>query len=97
MSVLVLLEVEVKPEAIADMKSYLAEILPETRAYDGCQGIDVYSNTEDTGNLVAVEYWDSRTHHEKYSAWRTEAGDMDKVGTMIAGPPNIRYFERIDA
>ena len=97
MSVLVLLEVQVKPEVIADMKSYLAEILPDTRAYDGCQGIDVYVNTEDTGNIVAVEHWDSRTHHEKYAAWRTEIGDMDKIGAMLAGPPSFRYFERIDA
>ena len=47
MSVLVLLEVQIKSESIADMKSYLAEILPATRAYDGCQGIDIYFNTED--------------------------------------------------
>ena len=97
MSVLVLLEVQVKPEAIADMKSYLAKILPETRAYDGCQGIDVYTNTEDKGNFVAVEYWNTRTQHQKYSTWRAEKGDMDKIGTMTAGPPKIRYYERIDA
>ena len=97
MSVLVLLEVQVKPEAIVDMKSYLAEILPETRAYDGCLGIDVYTNTEDKGNFVAVEYWDTRTHHQEYSAWRTEKGDMEKISTMTAGPPNIRFYERIDA
>ncbi len=96
MSVLVLLEVQVKPEDISDMKSYMSEILPDTRAYDGCQGIDVYFNTEDTSSMVGVEHWDSRAHHEKYMAWRTETGVMDKIGTMFAGPPSIRYFERID-
>ena len=97
MSVLVLLEVQVKPEVIPDMKSYMAEILPDTRAYDGCQRIDVYFNTEDTGSMVAVEHWDSRAHYEKYVAWRTETGVMDKIGTMLAGPPSFRYFEKIDA
>lgn len=97
MSVLVLLEVQVKPEAIADMKSYLAEILPETRVYDGCDGINVYTNTEDKGNFLAVEFWNTRIHYQKYSAWRTEKGDMDKIGTMTAGPPNIRYYEKIDS
>ena len=97
MSVLVLLEVQVKPESIADMKSYMADILPDTRAYDGCQKLDMYFNTEDTGNIVLVEYWDSRVHYEKYVAWRTETGVMDKIGTMLVGPPSIRYFERIDA
>ncbi len=97
MSVLVLLEAQVKAEDISDMKSYMAEILPDTRAYDGCQGIDVYFNTEDTGSMVVVDHWDSRAHHEKYLAWRTETGVMDKIGAMLAGPPSIRYFERIDA
>ena len=96
MSVLVLLEAQVKPEDISDMKSYMAEILPDTRAYDGCQRIDVYFNTEDTSSMVGVEHWDSRAHHEKYMAWRTETGVMDKIGAMLAGPPSIRYFERID-
>ncbi len=97
MSVLVLLEAQIKPEDISDMKSYMAEILPDTRTYDGFQGIDVYFNTEDRGNMVGVEHWDSRAHYEKYLAWRTETGVMDKIGTMLAGPPSIRYFERIDA
>ena len=96
MSVMVLLEAPVKSENISNMKSYLAGLLPDTRAYDGCQGIDVYFNTADAGNMVMVEHWDSRTHHEKYLAKRTEEGVMDKIGAMLAGPPSIRYFERTD-
>lgn len=97
MSVLVLLEAPVKPENVSKMKSYLAEILPGSRAYEGCQAMDVYFNTGDAGNMVVVERWDSRRHHEKYLAWRTETGVMDKLGGMLAGPPNVRYFERADA
>ena len=97
MSVLVVAEVQVKPEHVSEMKSLLAELLPDTRAYDGCQGIDVHSNTEDPGDMVLIEYWDSRAHHEKYMAWRTETGVMKKVGEMLAGPPVMKYFEKIDA
>jgi quinol monooxygenase YgiN len=94
---MVLLEAPVKPEAISKMKSYLAEILPGSRAYEGCQALDVYFNAEDKGRMVMVERWDSRSHHEKYLGWRTETGVMDKIGGMLAGPPSIRYFERADA
>jgi quinol monooxygenase YgiN len=87
----------VKSEDISNMKSYMAELLPDARAYDGCQAIDVYFNTEDEGSMVLVEHWDSRPHHEKYVGWRTETGVMDKIGGMLAGPPSIRYFERADA
>ena len=96
MSVLVLLEAKVKSEDISNMKSYMAELLPDTRAYDGCKSIDIYSNTEDTDSWVLVEHWESHAHHEKYIAWRKETGVIDKIGAMLAGPPSTRYFERID-
>ncbi len=97
MSVLVLLEVKVKPEEISNMKSYMAEIIPDTRTYKGCQRIDVYFCTGDTASMVAVEYWDSLAHYEKYYAWRKETGVLDRIGTMLSKPPTVRYFERIDA
>lgn len=97
MSVMVLLEVPVKAEEISNMKFYLAEIFPETRAYDGCQGVDVYFNAENNGNMVPVEHRDSHPHHEKYLGWRTEAGVMDKLGRMLSGPPSIRYLDRVYA
>ncbi len=96
MSVMVLLEAPVKSEDVSNMKSFMAEILPDTRAYDGCRGIDVYFDTAAEGKMVLVEHWDSRAHHEKYVGWRTETGAMDKLGAMLAGPPSIRYFERTD-
>ena len=97
MSVVVLLEMQVKLEAIDEMKAFLQRILPDTRAYDGCQGIDIYGNLDDTGNLVLYERWDSRQHYEQYLAWRTETGALNQLGAMVAAPPSIRYFERIDA
>ena len=97
MGVFVVAELKVNPEDVSNMKSLLAEIFPGTRAYKGCQGIDAYYNTADSGNMILIERWDSRAQHEKYMAWRTETGVMDKVGGMLAGPPSIRYFERIDA
>jgi quinol monooxygenase YgiN len=97
MSVLVLLEAPVKPEDVSKMKSYLAEILPDSRTYEGCRAMDVYFNAGDAGNMVIIERWDSRRHHEKYLAWRTETGVMDKLGGMLVGPPSMRYFEPADA
>jgi quinol monooxygenase YgiN len=74
MSTIVLLEMQVKPEAVDEMKAFLKKALPDTRAYDGCQGLDLYGNLDDTGNLVTYQRWASRQHYEKYQAWRTETG-----------------------
>lgn len=97
MSVLVLLEATVKPEEVTNMTSYLAEIFPDTRSYEGCRGIDAYFDTDNGSTIILAEHWESRPHHEKYVGWRTETGVMAKIGGMLAGPPSIRYFERTDA
>ena len=60
MSVLVLLEAPVKSEEVPNMKSYLAEILPDSRKYDGCRGLNVYFDTEDKNKLVLVEHCPAR-------------------------------------
>lgn len=97
MSVVVLLEMQVKPEAVAEVKASLKAILPDTRSYAGCQGIDIYSNLDNGGNLVFYERWESRDHYQKYLNWRTETGVLSQLVSKLAGPPNIRYFDRVDA
>ena len=96
MSVIVLLEMQVKPEAVNEVKALLKGLLPDTRAYAGCQGIDIYGNTDDAGNLVFYERWDSREHYQRYLAWRTETGVVDQLSAKLTGPPSIRYFERVE-
>jgi len=97
MSVMVLLEAPVKPDEVSNMKSYLAEIFPDTRSYEGCRSIEAYFDADTGSKIVLVEHWDSRPHHEKYLGWRTETGVMAKIGGMLAGPPSLRYFEKADA
>ena len=97
MSATILAELQVKPEAVDEMISYLKTILPDTRVYEGIQSIEVQQNQEDSSNLVLVEKWDSRQHYEKYLGWRTETGVFDKLGSMLSQPPSIRYYDQVDA
>lgn len=96
MSILVLREGQIQSDKIADMKSYLAQIVPDTRSYDGCQGIDVYFNMDNPGNMVVLQQWESRGHFDKYLQWRKETGVFAKSVSMLTGPLITRYFERAD-
>lgn len=96
MSVMVLLEMQVRPEAVNEVKAILKQILPDTRAYAGCQGIDIYDNLDDTGNLVFYQRWETRDHHQRYVAWRTETGLLEKLGAKLTAPPKLRYFDRVN-
>ncbi len=95
MSVRVLFEVSVKPDA--DLITWLKELLPDTRAFDGCEGVEVVQNQDDANNILLIEKWASRSHHEKNAAWRTERGDTEKLGATLVGSPSIRYFDTADA
>ena len=82
-----------KPEHVDDLVTFLRNELPTTRGFEGCNGLTIHRNQDDPNTMVFVEHWDSRQHHEKYVAWRTEAGDMNKVVGWMEGAPNIRYFD----
>jgi quinol monooxygenase YgiN len=95
MSVVVLLEMQVKPEAVNEVKAQLKQILPDTRSYAGCEGLDIYGNMDDGGNLVFHERWQTREHYQKYLAWRTETGALAALASKLTGPPKIRYYEHV--
>ena len=70
---------------------------PETRAYDGCQGITGYLNADDGRTFVFVEYWETKDAFQRYLAWRTETGVLAQLSSVFEGAPNIRSFETVDA
>jgi quinol monooxygenase YgiN len=96
MSVIVILELQSKPETLDELNSTLKNILPDTRAYDGCQSVQVNINQDDSCNLVLIEKWESRQHNEKYMGWRTETGALAALGEMLSQPPSLRYYDDLD-
>lgn len=93
MSVTILLDLIAKPGSIDALKDIFVEILPATRAYDGCEGLDVKINNDDGNNLVIIEHWKSRQHYEKYFAWRQETGLIDRLGPLLGAPPSVRFLD----
>lgn len=97
MSTIVLLEIKAKPEKLAELKAYIKGFLPDTRAYEGCHGVDVYGGLDDASDIVLYERWESRKHYETYLAWRVDTGVVAKLGDYATTPPSLRYFETVDA
>jgi len=50
---------------------------------------------DDTANVVLIERWETRSHYEKYLAWREETGVLGQLGALLEGPPNIRFYSNI--
>ena len=95
MSVVVFVNLPTKAGQADKLVSLLDELVPGTRAYEGCQEIYLYKNQDDPDNVVMLERWDSRQHYEKYLAWRTETGALDEIGQLLAGDLTIRFLDRV--
>ncbi len=97
MSIDVTLDLQVSPENRETLLNTLEAILPDTRAYKGCQGVVVTSNDDDPLNIVLLEKWDVRADHESYMAWRAERGDLEKLGALLTAPPAVKYLTTVNA
>ncbi len=86
----------VKPERTEEFKSLLKQLLPGTRAYDGCQSVDVYQDQDDPGLIHLVEDWRFKAHQQRYQAWRDETGIAETVGPFLASEPRFNYFDKQD-
>ncbi|HIG78955.1 MAG TPA: antibiotic biosynthesis monooxygenase [Cycloclasticus sp.] len=96
MSIDVTLDLQVSAEHREELINTLEAILPDTRAYKGCQSVVVTSNDDDPLNIVLLEKWDVRADHESYIAWRTERGDLEKLGALLTAPPASKYLTTVD-
>ena len=95
MSVITLFELNANPAHVSDLTDWLRDELRHTRGFDGCNWITIHKNQDDPNNIVFVENWDSKEQQEKYVAWRTERGDIDKLMPWLAGPPSTRHFDNV--
>ena len=66
MTVSVLLSGTLKDGLVNQFTEICTEAFHVTRAYDGCQNINLTLNVEDPHKYVLTEVWDSKEHYEKY-------------------------------
>lgn len=97
MAVTIFLEIRAKKDTGGELLALTKALLPDTRSYDGCLGIDVYRNQDDRDVIVLVENFESKAHYEKYVAWRQETGALQQLTDALEGEPSIRYFDLTDA
>lgn len=95
MQVLVILEAKIRTGVLTQVKVLLRDMLPETRAQEGCRDIDVYLDPAQPEAVMLVERWDSLQHYKKYRLWRIKSGTMDKFTALLQGSPQIRILERV--
>ncbi len=86
MSVTALLELRLKPDSLDAAHRLLAEILVDTRAFAGCEAVDVLVDNADPAHVIVKESWVSAEADAAYRAWR--AGDgATELGSVLTEAP----------
>lgn len=85
------LDLHLNAEALPTAPAVLRDILSDTRAFDGCLGVDVLVDNEDPAHFLVVEQWVSMEHDAAYRAWR--AGDgASGLAELLTAPPVLMHF-----
>lgn len=92
MALTALLELEFKADALDDAKTVMDRVLGETRAFDGCEGIEILVDQANEAHWVVVEKWRSAEHDAAYRKFRAGEGAITDLGPLLAGAPKLTQF-----
>ncbi|MCP4907885.1 MAG: hypothetical protein GY910_23175 [bacterium] len=74
----------------------LQEALPDTRAFEGCELVEVYTDADNADRIFLYEKWATRENHGAYMAWRAENGMAEMMGPYISDAPQIVHLKSED-
>lgn len=69
---------------------------PLTRGFSGCEMFEIYAGAT-PGEIIFLEHWRDEAASQAYTQWRTERGDMDRLGAFFVSPPRPQNLRRIAA
>ncbi|MCH2628578.1 MAG: antibiotic biosynthesis monooxygenase family protein [Actinomycetota bacterium] len=75
----------------------LREALPDTRAYEGCESIEVYSDDSNPDTVVLWEKFALKENHQSYLQWRMDTGLPELLAPVLAGNLQVTYLDSHDA
>lgn len=92
MAITAILDLQLKPESLDAAPGVLHATLTDTRAFPGCLGVTVLTDSADPAHVVLYETWESVERDRAYRAWRATPEGASDLGSIMAGPPKLTLF-----
>lgn len=92
MSTTVHLELWLDPARLDDAPTVIDETLVATRAWPGCESLEVIIDDADPAHLIVVERWATTADHTAYAAWRQTPEGRHRLGELLAAPSVKRIY-----
>ena len=92
-----ILDVRIAPEHVEGAPAAIEETLADTRAFDGCLGVDILVDVTDAAHFVLLERWESLEHDDAYRAWRATGVARNRMREIAAEPPILTRLDAVVA
>ncbi|MCZ4517475.1 antibiotic biosynthesis monooxygenase [Rhodococcus ruber] len=92
MPLIATLDFTFKPESLAEARALLRTVLADTRAFEGCLGVEVWVDDENEAHVVAYETWESAEADAKYREFRAGPGKITEMPPLLAAAPVLTKF-----
>jgi quinol monooxygenase YgiN len=96
MTVIAILELTFKPEMVEEARELFRSILVDTRAFAGCESIEVLIAEADETQWAVIEHWASPEHHAAYQQWRGGEGATPRMADLVAARPHTTRYVTTD-
>ena len=93
MATTALLDLHVRRDRAGDAPAAIEAILRDTRAFEGCLGVEVLVDVEDAAHLTIVEHWESLEHDAAYRAWRSTPEGASGLADLLDRPSILVRYE----
>ena len=89
----------VRMEALEGKTAELLALLQQGRAFTltvaGCEEFEIYQGKDDPHRLLMIEHWVSaETHQAHFEKNVKTSGVLDRVMSLMTGPPELAYYVR---
>ncbi len=61
----------------------------QTRAFPGCESVDVLQARNEPKRLIVIEQWASADDDAAYRRWRATDGAITALPALLAAPPQL--------
>jgi quinol monooxygenase YgiN len=88
-----LLDLHIRGDRRADAPAAIEAILKDTRAFEGCLGVEVLADVADEAHVTIVEHWASLERDDAYRAWRATPEGASGLGVLLDRPSALYRYE----
>lgn len=66
-----------------ELVAMLSSVLVDTRAFDGCESVETFTDHDDPDLVMLWERWATREQYETYLTWRMDNGLLDALAPVM--------------